>query len=78
MNPWSQGGDPSVAVLTRTKGTPCPLWTPRQVYPPVEVTEDAASVSEITPSNTVMLKWASRTDNQPSQEWWDDDTDPFA
>lgn len=34
-------------------------------------------IAEITPPNSELLKWAARPENQPPQEWFDSDDDPF-
>ena len=36
-----------------------------------------AEIADLTPSNETLLEWASRPENQPPKEWWDDETNPF-
>ena len=44
------------------------------VYETPAAGEDLA---ESTPANSELLSWAARQENQPPQEWFDNDDDPF-
>lgn len=44
------------------------------VYEHPATDEDLA---ESTPANSDLLMWAARPENQPPQEWFDSDDDPF-
>lgn len=50
---------------------------------PSDVRSDAVfdvdeRVAQSTPENVTLLDWAARRTSQPPQQWWDDETDPFA
>ncbi len=38
----------------------------------------SSRVAEATPANATLLQWARSSTTVPPQEWWDDNTDPFA
>lgn len=52
-------------------------WTPRVMRCDVVPATTSEPLSEATPANTELRRWAARPKNQPPQSWWDDTTDPF-
>lgn len=53
-------------------------WRPREVRHTDETNEDIdREISEATPLNGQLIRWAGRPENQPPEAWWDDESDPF-
>ena len=52
-------------------------WQPATVRFHLDPQAVYRELSEATPPNTVLLKWARSTKAAPPQSWWDDQTDPF-
>lgn len=73
MNSWEHGATMEECSTTACAGC---SWIARGVvYHNGEPVDD--DLSKSTPSNAVLLAWAKKPENQPPQEWWDDEDDPF-
>jgi hypothetical protein len=52
-------------------------WRPT-VHLTIPPSVDAAQVALASPQNSQLIHWAGTPSSQPPQQWFDDDSDPFA
>ncbi len=66
-------GSLHVVSSSGTGATWHPTHETRQLAPGGQSLE----IAQATPSNAVLLDWASKSSNQPPQSWWDETVNPF-
>jgi hypothetical protein len=72
--PQSPFCEPRSHGNTRSWGA---IWYPRIIQQVNDLSEIEAQLARATPANSELLEWAAKPTNQPPQQWWDEEDDPF-